>query len=204
MMSILRRLSGVLICVILAGASRASGISSAEMQIALQSHRCPTNAAEQNFLSYYSCGSQGLRPNEASETYLQCKNDIDATNNIIAAYNDFIRSCPPPPKLSITQVPIDHSNAMKMVEPYAHIYSPQECHRHGTIMVCTSSKDYTNAFKDLYRGQCLDIRELGGGKGARICHQPSDYFFDQKSHPNYTFDFCVDVICIPKDTRPYY
>ena len=182
----------------------AAATSSAEMQEALESHRCPANATEVNTLTYDSCGPQGSRPDEVSASYLRCQKEIDAENNRIAAYNDFIRSCPPPPKISITQIPIDRFNALKLVEPYAHAYPPLECHRQNGLMVCTSSKEYTNAFKDLYRGQCLDIRSPTGGNGARICHQSSDYFFDQRSHPNYTYDFCVDVICIPKDTRPYY
>jgi hypothetical protein len=68
----------------------AFALTSEQMHEAMQRHICPADPQEVSFLDYSSCGPQ---PSGASSEYFHCQNRIDAENDTIAKYDEFMRSC---------------------------------------------------------------------------------------------------------------
>src|ERR1700729_1296932 len=71
--------------------SSVSAMNTAQMQEAMERHMCPADPVEISLLNYTEeCGPQ---PEGSSSRYLQCQNHVDAENNTISAYNEFVRNC---------------------------------------------------------------------------------------------------------------
>lgn len=80
----------IVLILFVAGTNFGWAITSAEMQAAMDHRICPADATEVTFLNYDACGPQ---PKGASSGYLSCQNRVDSENNVIGAYNDFVRRC---------------------------------------------------------------------------------------------------------------